>query len=83
VQELWLSVVLWVINSLVEQRFTVPLGGFTFKGFIDRVDMYLVPRMRSRSLIKRPENQNPDPMHAQNNFCFMPGVLSMFILNIK
>jgi DNA helicase-2/ATP-dependent DNA helicase PcrA len=24
---------------MVEQRFAVPLGGFTFKGFIDRVDM--------------------------------------------
>ncbi|GFO97653.1 ATP-dependent DNA helicase pcra [groundwater metagenome] len=26
-------------NLMVEQRFTVPLGGFTFKGFIDRVDL--------------------------------------------
>ncbi|MFH1323115.1 MAG: ATP-dependent DNA helicase [Methanobacteriota archaeon] len=26
-------------NLMVEQRFAVPLGGFTFKGFIDRVDM--------------------------------------------
>ncbi|MDP3103088.1 MAG: PD-(D/E)XK nuclease family protein, partial [Candidatus Methanoperedens sp.] len=26
-------------NLMVEQRFTVPLGGFNFKGFIDRVDM--------------------------------------------
>ncbi len=24
---------------MVEQRFTVPLGGFNFKGFIDRVDL--------------------------------------------
>ncbi len=26
-------------NLMVEQRFAVPLGGFTFKGFIDRVDL--------------------------------------------
>jgi DNA helicase-2/ATP-dependent DNA helicase PcrA len=26
-------------NLMVEQRFTVPLGGFNFKGFIDRVDL--------------------------------------------
>jgi DNA helicase-2/ATP-dependent DNA helicase PcrA len=26
-------------NLMVEQRFTVPLGGFNFKGFIDRVDI--------------------------------------------
>lgn len=26
-------------NLMVEKRFTVPLGGFTFKGFIDRVDL--------------------------------------------
>ncbi len=28
-----------VNNLMVEQRFTVPLGGFNFKGFIDRVDL--------------------------------------------
>lgn len=26
-------------NPLVEQKFTVPLGGHLFKGFIDRVDL--------------------------------------------
>jgi len=26
-------------NLMVEQHFTVPLGGFNFKGFIDRVDL--------------------------------------------
>ena len=29
-------------NLAVEQKFTVPLGGHLFKGFIDRVD--LIPR---------------------------------------
>jgi len=68
-------------NLMVEQRFNVSLGGFNFKGFIDRVDKIPGTQDGWRLSITRRENMNPVLRSVQNSFCSMPAVLKISILN--
>ena len=58
-------------NLMVEQRFAVPLGGFTFKGFIDRVD--LMPGTKNEIEIidykTRKSEPGPDARSKQLALC--------------
>ena len=69
-------------NLMVERKFTVPLGGHLFKGFIDRVYLIPEPRTKLRSSITRP-GVNRDLMSGRGNCCCMRMGSNTCILNTR
>ena len=69
-------------NLMVEQKFTVPLGGHLFKGFIDRVDM--IPGTENEvEIIDTRQGVNRDRVSVQDSSCCMRTGSNTCILNTR
>ena len=69
-------------NLMVEQKFAVILGGFTFKGFIDRVDLIPGTEYEIEIIDYKTGKSEPGPLLiVHDSFYFMSAGSSRSILN--